>query len=322
MKILLILILLIALLTVVFFLGPKVEVDTRYTVPQLPEDLDQWLQDSENQYSDITPGAEKTIIWADPDRRQQTDYAFVYLHGFSATRQETAPVSDLLAAKYKANLYYNRLRGHGRSDDAMAEASAGDWLNDAVEAMAIGRQLGRKIILVGCSTGATLAWWLSAQAEFKPDIAGLILIAPNFALADRNSSLLLLPWGKTIARAAVGEYRSFEPGNEAQAKYWTYRYPSSALVPMVALVKLAADLPPEQQQLPTFFAYSTLDDTVDAAVIADYYQRLQGPKQRLIIDDNPEDARHVILGDIMAPKNNETAVAEISSFLQASVLND
>ncbi|MDD4273595.1 MAG: hypothetical protein PHG14_07705 [Desulfobacter postgatei] len=38
----------------------------------------------------------------------------VYIHGFSATRKETAPLSDLVAKTLNANLFYTRLSGHGR----------------------------------------------------------------------------------------------------------------------------------------------------------------------------------------------------------------
>jgi hypothetical protein len=38
------------------------------------------------------PGAEKKIIWAG-EAAQKTPLSIVYLHGFSATRQERAPQS-------------------------------------------------------------------------------------------------------------------------------------------------------------------------------------------------------------------------------------
>jgi esterase/lipase len=64
-------------------------------------------------------------VWANPDKTK-TPCAIVYLHGFSATRQETAPLSDLVAAQLGAYLYYTRLAGHGRGGEAMAEPYAND----------------------------------------------------------------------------------------------------------------------------------------------------------------------------------------------------
>ena len=109
-----------------FYAGPRVSIDTQLQSPQLPADLDAYLAQSEARYPDITPGAEKTIVWAHPDRRK-TALAVVYLHGFSASRQETAPLSDEIAQQLGANLYYPRLNGHGRSGAAMAEASVNAW---------------------------------------------------------------------------------------------------------------------------------------------------------------------------------------------------
>ena len=133
----------VAVLLIAFIAGPRTPVIHQPQSVELPADLPGYLAKAEAAYPDITPGAEKTILWAHQDH-QQTELAIVYLHGFSATRQETAPLSDDLAKSLGANLFYTRLAGHGRSSAAMGEASAGDWLNDAEEALAIGqRQIGR-----------------------------------------------------------------------------------------------------------------------------------------------------------------------------------
>ena len=79
------------LLIIIFLAGPRVAVDTELAPISLPVDLDSYLAASEAQFSDIVPNTEKTIIWAS-EPGQKTDIAVVYLHGFSATRQETAPL--------------------------------------------------------------------------------------------------------------------------------------------------------------------------------------------------------------------------------------
>ena len=159
------------------------------------------------------------------------------------------------------------------------------------------------------------AWWASQQDEFRERISALVLFSPNFSLYDKNSRLLLWPWGKQLAKAAIGSYRSFEPENEQVAKFWTPRYPVDALLPMAAIVDVAAGLPPEQQTIPTFMVYSNLDTTVDATVSNDYYQRLNVAKDRLIIDDPDATSNHVIIGDIMAPEQNQPTVDAVVGFL-------
>lgn len=101
----------------------------------------------------LVPGAEKTIIWAN-DSREKTPLSIIYLHGFSATCRETAPVFDRVAEKLGANLFYTRLTGHGRDSEAMGEVTLNAFLNDAMEAWEIGRTIGEEVIIVGTSTGA------------------------------------------------------------------------------------------------------------------------------------------------------------------------
>jgi len=113
----------IAALLLLFALGPRVQIDTTLDPVTLPADLDAYLAESEAQFDDIVPGTEKIIIWANPNTKAKTDVALVYLHGFSATRQEAAPLSDLVAEELDANLYYTRLSGHGRDGEAMTEAT-------------------------------------------------------------------------------------------------------------------------------------------------------------------------------------------------------
>ena len=57
---------------------------------------------------------------------------------------ETEPLTSRVGESLGANIYYARLRGHGRGSAAMSEASAGEWLADTREAFDIGRRLGER----------------------------------------------------------------------------------------------------------------------------------------------------------------------------------
>jgi len=120
--VLLVLLGLVFLLLVVFLLGPRVAIETNLQPVSLPDDLDAYLASSEAAYDDIVPGTEKKIIWAG-EAGEKTPLSIVYLHGFSATRQETAPLAEELAAELGANLYYDHFTGHGRSGEALAGAA-------------------------------------------------------------------------------------------------------------------------------------------------------------------------------------------------------
>lgn len=52
-------------------------------------------------------------MWAELVHKSKTKYAFVYLHGFSASEKEGHPVHRNIAKHFNANLYLARLQGHG-----------------------------------------------------------------------------------------------------------------------------------------------------------------------------------------------------------------
>ncbi|MCB0635921.1 MAG: alpha/beta hydrolase, partial [Lewinella sp.] len=141
---------------------------------------------------DLKPGNAAYFVWA--DSTAPTDYALVYLHGFSASPREGGPLHERFADHYGYNLYLPRLPGHGLAGpDAFAGPEAKDWVDAAKEAVAIGKSIGRRVILMATSTGATLALYLAAA---DPDIAALILMAPNIDLYSSSSRLLNGPWGR------------------------------------------------------------------------------------------------------------------------------
>ena len=146
-----------ALLTATVWLWPA-EAPLRLAAydATLPDDLDAHLAAREAVFDDLTPGTQKRIVWAGTPG-EKTPLALIYLHGFSSTSEEVRPVPDRVAAALGANLYFARLAGHGRTGTALAGATAEDWLTDLAEALAIGTRIGERVILLGTSTGATLA---------------------------------------------------------------------------------------------------------------------------------------------------------------------
>ena len=131
-------------------LGPRLDAPgLALQAVDLTDDLDAFVEDAEARVPDVRPGNEKEIVWADPETKAKTPLALVYLHGFSASRGETRPLSDTLAARLGANLFYTRLAGHGRDADAMAEAGLDDWIESGHEALQIGRRLGERVLLIG-----------------------------------------------------------------------------------------------------------------------------------------------------------------------------
>ncbi len=318
--ILLVLGLIVTVLLGVFFLGPRVPVDTQTIAVTLPQDLDLYLTESEARFSDIIPGAEKTIVWANPEK-SQTNIALVYLHGYSATRQETAPLADDLAKTLGANLFYTRLTGHGRTGEAMAEASVNDWLQDTYESIEIGKRLGKKIIIIGTSTGGTLALWQALASE-NNEILAYILISPNLAPSNPQSEILTLPWGSFLVQALIGPTYSWTPGSEEQAQYWTHSYPSTSLPVLMALVQTVRNSNLSQIQAPVLVVYSKLDTVVNPLETEKMFTilgsevKLLVPIEKWINADN-----HVLAGRILAPDHTSTVKEIIMGFLEPLIVN-
>jgi esterase/lipase len=309
---------LIAILVLVGWWSTPPGLDSAGDVPDLPRDLDSWLRDREATVDErfgIVPGTEKRIKWrGQPGVR--TEYAVVYLHGFSATRAEIAPVPERIAASLNANLFESRLAGHGRETERLESVAAEAWLEDGLEALAIGAAIGRKVVLLGTSTGATLAIAVADHELFQA-VDSLVLVSPNLGFDDPAADWLTRPYGPLIARATIGEYREFEPANDDQARYWTTRYPTAALIEMLRLVELAnANL--EVARVPrALLVYSSKDVVVSPTKYLDAFQRLPAAsKERHEVIETSDPAFHVLTGDILSPVSVTPTVDRIVAFVR------
>lgn len=301
-------------LFILFLVGPTAEIDSQLKPIILPEDLDQYLKQTEANFPDIVPGAEKTIIWANATKTR-TPFSIVYLHGFSATRQETAPMTDQIAAQLGANLFYTRLAGHGRSQTAMAEPTVNDWFKDTVEALEIGKRLGDKVIVIGTSTGGTLATWLAEQPNTEA-VAAYVLISPNYGPIEKISEILAWPWGELLAALIVGPEYSWTPANDQQAKYWTYRYPSKALIPMMSMVRFVRGSKLENIHSPVLVIYSPMDKVINVPKVEQAYALLGARVKELKpITHNVNPLNHVLAGNILAPENTASVAKIILDFV-------
>jgi esterase/lipase len=263
----------------------------------------------------ITPGAEKRIVWS-AAAGTRSEYVVIYLHGFSATRQEIAPVPEQVAKALGANLFETRLAGHGQERDPMMGVRAEQWLEDGVEALAIGKALGDKLILMGTSTGATVALAMARSADFAY-VDSLILISPNFGPAAAGADMAIGPYGPQLTRFFGGEYRQWQAANELQEKYWDTCYPTAAVVEMMRLVALANTLTPEAEVPRALLIYSPQDDVVSVEKLLTGFAALPAARKAIQAIENPDSlSPHVLTGDILAPNTSEPTARMISEFLR------
>ena len=308
------------LLGCLFLAGPRASVDPEVAIPALPAlpaELEALLESQESRYPDIVPGTQKRILWFDPQAPGRTEFAVVYLHGFSATHRESAPLAETLAHELGANAFLARLAGHGRTGEALGASVAGEWLLDAAEAMEIGRRIGRRTILLGVSTGGTLATWAAAHPQWRDEIEALILLSPNYALADSRAWILDLPWGGVLAEMVQGPEYGFETQNELHRRYWTERYPTRVLLEVGALIRLVdADLM-GRIPAPVLMFLSPRDRVIDPTVAERRFGELGSRERELIrVSQIPGSGEHVLAGDILAPGRTPVVLSQILSFLR------
>lgn len=295
-------------------LGPRVTFDRDLTFAEadLGDDLDAYLATSEAAVDGIIPGAEKEIIWAGAPG-EKTPLSIVYLHGFSASKEEIRPVPDRIAAALGANLYFNRMTGHGRDGAAMDAASAGDWWNDTAEALAIGRRLGERVLVIGTSTGATMATLALADPAMAESVVGLVGFAPNYRLIGVPIEIVDMPFARQISTLVGGAEQSWEPFNNAQGKWWTTTYPTSAALPMAAALKALEDMDFAAITVPALFLFADSDTVVDHTRTREIAAIWGGGAAMVETEpgEGESPSRHVVTGDIMAPSNTDGSVKAI-----------
>ncbi len=248
-------------LIALYFIGPRPHYASLSNTPATTSlslhEIPAFLADREAATPELKPNNQARIIWADSVR--QTPYSIVYLHGFSASEHEGHPVHENIAKRFGCNLYLARLPEHGLTGDSLFKGiEPSVWVEEARQAIAIGKVLGEHVIVMGTSTGATLASYLAAE---DPDIASLVFYAPNFDLFDSKSTLLNGPWGRQLARQIFsGSFREW-PATDTVKAYWTTRYHLDGLHALRAL--LDQTMTPavfEKIQQPLFVSYYYQDE--------------------------------------------------------------
>ena len=282
---------------------------------QVP-DLDLYLRQREAQHPNVRPDLAKTILWNDPGSRAATALSLVYIHGFSASRKDISPVVETLASRLRANAFFTRLAAHGSTSGAeFATVRAQDWLDDAREALAIGRRIGERVILIGTSTGALLAT-MAALEDNSPRVAALVLLSPNFGIRDWRAKFISGPLGRVLAQIIIGGEHSFRPDSRGHAEFWSSRYPSQAIVALMDLVNYGRALHLDNLKVPTLIIYTDKDTVIDTKAIQDRFDEITGSPKLLV--DLPEASRHELTGDALAPDTVRPVLRQIMSFLADS----
>ncbi|MCB0488696.1 MAG: alpha/beta hydrolase [Cyclobacteriaceae bacterium] len=229
----------ILLLLGVYFLGPEPATPkfapTMPLVPNEPDKLESYINANEARHN-VKPDNEARIIWFD-SARSKTEYSVIYLHGFSASQEEGDPIHTDFAKRYGCNLYLARLADHGIDTTEQLLYFTPDRLwESAKEALAIGKAIGDKVIVMSTSTGGTVALMLAAQ--YPDDVYALINMSPNIAINNPTAFLLNDPWGLQIARMVIGSDYQVIDYPPARQQYWNGKYRLESLTQLEELLEV------------------------------------------------------------------------------------
>lgn len=310
----------ILLLLGIYFLGPEPEQPvynaSMPVAPSDPQALENYVAEGEKNHQ-IRPGNGAEIVWNDSSK-QKTEYAVVYLHGFSASKVEGDPVHKRFAETFGANLYLPRLADHGVDTTEMLLLYTPDrsW-ESAKQALAVGKQLGNKVILLSTSTGSTLA--LKLAADYPDDVYALINLSPNIALNDGAAFILNDPWGLYIARMVLGDKYRTTTADEERAQFWNKKYRIESLTQLEQLLETTMNhetFARVKQPSLTLYYYKNeqeQDTQVKVSAMLDMHAHLGTPEDKKQAIALPNTGDHII-GSPMTSKDVEGVYSAMEKF--------
>ncbi len=292
-------------------------------MPVVPADaagLESYIKNNESQHK-LKPDNEARIIWNNDTLKNKTEYAIVYLHGFSASQAEGDPVHKNIATMFGCNLYLSRLAEHGiDTTEPMMNLTADNYWESAKQALAIGKQLGNKVILMGTSTGGTNA--LQLAATYPDDIAALVLLSPNIAINNDKAYLLNNHWGLQLAKMVTGnDHNVAKDSRPIYKQYWYWRYPFNGTAALQEVIETT--MVPEtfaKVKQPTLLLYYYKDNIhQDSVVKVDamlkMYDELGTPASLKHKQAMPNAGDHV-MGSYIKSHDVEGVQREIASFMK------
>lgn len=293
----------VAALILVYFVGPTMPKSVlNQNLPTIQGSVVNYVASMEGKPGlKIKAGCEAKIVWANDSTRQATEYVLLYLHGFSASWREGFPVNEEFAKKFGCNAFFARLAAHGEiSDNPLLDMTSDRLYESAKEALVIAHQLGQKVVIMGCSTGCTLA--LKLVADFPGLVAGMILYSPNVQIKNRTAVLLSGHWGLQIAQLNFGgKFRVLDndPNGEV-CKYWNCTYRAEATVYLQQLLDNTMSKEQfDKVKCPVFVGYyykdeQNQDEIVEVKASLQMFKELGTPDNQKRLVDFPNAGNHVL----------------------------
>lgn len=300
-------------------------------LPLLPSirNIEGWLQKTES-VSPVRNNLETKVYFADARKKNQTDTAILYIHGYSASVNETQPLSKMLAKKLRANVVMLRVARHGISLAPMEYLSPELWYYSALQGLAIANVIGKKVLVISCSTGGTLSLLLSARKTVAQEMHQQVLISPNCWPHPKLSTWLFLTPLHTVLEKLptipiLGKIMSpgdgnnpelsphivYETQSELHAQNNTLRVPTTAIKPMMLLVQLIWTIKKKAHAryvVPTFVLASSRDREVIYNMTVKFFKNFHAPHTMKTYNDSSAKNQHVLAGNMFAPESTSEVV--------------
>jgi len=116
--------------------------------------------------------------------------------------------------------------------------------------------------------------------------------------------------------AITGPELKFPEVSTQESTAWTKSYPTSALFPMMALVKKVRESDVQLFKTPLLVLYSADDQTVDPIETQKIFERMGSPIKKLeLVTYSQSEGQHVLAGDIRDPKSVQPLVNTMVKWL-------
>ncbi|MFM7838376.1 MAG: alpha/beta hydrolase [Chitinophagaceae bacterium] len=314
---------LLLLLIIGYLMGPRPASSSYHKelvdLPVDPLQLEMYIAQQEAKHK-IKPDNEARIVWFDSLKRP-TPFSIVYLHGFSASQGEGDPIHRQIAQQFGCNLFLSRLAEHGiDTTSPLRQLTANKYWESAKEAFAVGARIGKKVILMGTSTGGTNA--LQLAAAYPDQIAAILLFSPNIAINNDQAWLLNNPWGLQLATLITGSRDIYTPDQrEIYKRYWNSHYRLEAVVALEEM--LETSMTPElfkavhQPTLLLYYFKDSLhqDRVVKVSAMQTMFSQLSTPDSLKRSKALPNTGDHVLASPIKS-KDIAAVQEEVRSFLE------
>ena len=232
-----------------------------------------------------------------------SDHAVLFIHGLSSSPSEM----KLIAKEVNQQGYSTSailLSGHGSKPSDLKKVTWNDWFTDVKKALFQLRKKYKKIIIVGLSTGASLALHLAAHYQ----VEGIVALAPAIYLKNRYHKLLpFLRYFLFYSKKKDGPDVSDE---DAKAGLIGYdKIPIKTIIQAQKLFDhLKSDLP--DVYVPVLIAHSINDHVIDFKSAEFVYQHISSKSKQFL---KLEKSYHILTVDV----EKEIVIREIIKFINS-----